>query len=234
MDFITVKFFNSIAQAELAKNLLKEHGVGSFVEKGGLRYPGDSGDSSGAILRIAEKDAENAGKILADYGMQGGKNKFRIMENKRTQIIVAVSGGFDPIHIGHVRMFQEAKALGDKLVVIVNNDNWLKKKKGFAFMPEKERKEIIEFIKGVDEVILTSHAPDTDDMSVCRELRELKPDIFANGGDRKQDNVPEVAVCEEIGCAMAFNIGTGGKVQSSSWLIDAARKKAADRKNQQA
>lgn len=126
----------------------------------------------------------------------------------------------DPIHIGHIRMFQEAKKLGDTLVVILNNDNWLRAKKGYAFMDEKERKEVIEFVKGVDQVVLTSHRPNSKDMSVCAELKKIKPDIFANGGDRKLDNIPEVAVCKAINCQMAFNIGKGGKVQSSSWLLE--------------
>lgn len=132
---------------------------------------------------------------------------------------MAVSGGFDPVHIGHVRMFEQAKALGDELVVILNNDNWIKKKKGYAFMPDKERKEVIEALRVVDRVFLTRHKPNPKDMSVSKELRILKPDIFANGGDRKSDNTPEVAVCDEIGCAMVFNLGRGGKVQSSSWLL---------------
>lgn len=132
---------------------------------------------------------------------------------------VAVSGGFDPVHIGHVRMFQEAKKLGDHLIVIVNNDNWLKLKKGYNFMPEAERKEIIEALACVDEVVLTFHEPGTTDMSVCRELASIKPDIFANGGDRKEDNIPEYAVCNELGIEMVFNVGFGGKVQSSSDLV---------------
>ena len=70
-----------------------------------------------------------------------------------------MSGGFDPIHVGHVRMFQEAKKLGDELVVILNNDNWLKKKKGYAFMPEEERKEVIEGLRPVDRVIISGHKP---------------------------------------------------------------------------
>lgn len=136
----------------------------------------------------------------------------------KKEVIVAVSGGFDPIHIGHVRMFEEARALGDRLVVILNNDNWLRKKKGFVFMPEEERAEVLASIRWVDEVMLTKHEEDTEDMSVCEALRELRPDIFANGGDRKSDNIPEVAVCGEIASQMVFGIGRGGKVQSSSWL----------------
>lgn len=138
---------------------------------------------------------------------------------------VAVSGGFDPVHIGHVRMFEEARALGDRLVVIVNNDHWLRKKKGYAFMPQDERAEIIRAFRAVDEVMLTFHGENPADMSVCAELRALKPDVFANGGDRKLDNVPEVAVCTEIGCEMAWNVGAGGKVQSSSWLVKGAAEK---------
>lgn len=138
------------------------------------------------------------------------------MKNK---IIVAISGGMDPIHIGHVRLIQDARKLGDKLVVILNNDNWLKKKKGHIFMHQDERKEIIESIKGVDKVILTSHKPNPDDMSVSKELMRIKPNIFANGGDWTPTNIPEAPVCKEVGCEMVFNVGQGGKIQSSSWLL---------------
>ena len=141
-------------------------------------------------------------------------------EEAAKRIIVAVSGGFDPIHIGHIRLFQEAKALGDELVVILNNDNWLKKKKGYVFMPQEERAEILVALAMVDRVVLTNHPSNPQDMSVCQELRELRPHIFANGGDRKEDNVPEVLVCNEMGCKLAFNMGEGGKVQSSSWLSE--------------
>ena len=144
--------------------------------------------------------------------------------NKK-EIIVAVSGGFDPIHIGHVRLFQKAKKLGDKLVVILNNDNWLMKKKGYVFMPQEERKEIIKSIAGVDSVVLTSHPINPEDTSVCAELKKLKPHIFANGGDRGKTNTPEAEVCGAINCRMKFAVGRGGKVQSSSWLVDKLRKK---------
>ena len=142
-------------------------------------------------------------------------------KGKKEKIVVAVSGGFDPIHVGHVRMFKEAKALGDKLVVILNNDNWLRKKKQQAFMPEDQRKELIEAMDVVDEVVLTEHPPESEDMSVCSELKKIRPHIFANGGDRKPNGVPvpEVGVCEELGIKMVYNIGHGGKVQSSSWLL---------------
>ncbi len=145
------------------------------------------------------------------------------MEKEKKGKVVAVSGGFDPVHIGHVRMFNEARALGDELVVILNNDNWLRKKKGYVFMPQEERKEVIEALRAVDRVIFTEHGEDPGDMSVVAELRRLRPDVFANGGDRKEHNTPEGDVCEELGIAMAFNVGKGGKVQSSSWLVDKQR-----------
>ena len=141
-----------------------------------------------------------------------------IKKNKK-EIIVAVSGGFDPPHIGHVRLFKEARTHGDALIVILNNDNWLKAKKGYFFMPENERKELIESFDCVRKVILTSHPVNPQDMSVCKELEQIKPDIFINGGDRNKDNIPEVDVCNAIKCKMVFNVGQGGKIQSSSWLL---------------
>jgi D-beta-D-heptose 7-phosphate kinase/D-beta-D-heptose 1-phosphate adenosyltransferase len=145
--------------------------------------------------------------------------------SESSPVIVVVSGGFDPIHIGHVRMIREASTLGDELVVIINNDHWLRKKKGFVFMPQDDRKEIIEAMAGVSRVVFTNHEPDCEDMSVCDVLREIRPHIFANGGDRKPDDVPvpEDMVCEELGIQAVYNIGHGGKVQSSSWLTASDR-----------
>jgi cytidyltransferase-like protein len=140
-------------------------------------------------------------------------------KNKKKPIVVAVSGGFDPLHIGHVRMFEEARKLGDKLVVILNNDNWIKKKKGYVFMHQRERKEIITALTAVDAVMVTDHPKNAADMSVCNALQALRPHIFANGGDRTKKNIPEIPVCKKIGCTMVFNVGKGGKVQSSSWLL---------------
>ena len=163
--------------------------------------------------------------FLGDVEVDGRSiPRFRFVgEDRETShsMIIAVSGGFDPIHIGHIRYIQEARALGGRLVVILNNDHWLMKKKGYVFMPQEERKEILQAIHGVDEVVLTEHEEGTDDRSVCATLRKIRPHIFVNGGDRNHGNIPEVSVCEEIGCTMLFNIGHGGKVQSSSWLVDA-------------
>lgn len=142
---------------------------------------------------------------------------------KKTKI-VAVSGGFDPIHVGHIRLINEAKKLGDKLIVIINNDNWLQAKKKYNFMQEKDRAEIISNLKSVDEVILTNHETNTKDMSVCKELEKIKPHIFANGGDRKQDNIPEYELCNKLGITMIFNVG-GEKLRSSSEIVQDAKTK---------
>lgn len=125
---------------------------------------------------------------------------------------IMVSGGFDPIHKGHIRMIQEAARKGD-VIVIINSDEWLMRKKGFVFMPFEERVEIIKSIKGVT----SSLGIDDSDNTVCEALRLYKPDYFANGGDRTNTNTPEMAVCEELGIEMLWEVG-GGKVQSSSTL----------------
>lgn len=133
---------------------------------------------------------------------------------------VAVSGGFDPIHIGHVRMIREASRLGD-VVVILNSDKFLMNKKGFAFMSFEERKEILESIEGVSEVI----ACIDEDHTVCETLAQLKPHIFANGGDRKnEDDIPEYEICIKHNIEMVFNVGQGGKIQSSSELVKKVKK----------
>ncbi len=136
------------------------------------------------------------------------------MTSKKKRVVVAVSGYFNPLHIGHIRHLKEAKKLGTELVVIVNSDYQVKLKGSVPFMPEKERMEIVAALKPVDKVVL---AVDQDG-SVCKSLELIKPDIFAKGGDRTKDNIPEVPVCEKLGIEMIFNVG-GGKVQSSSWLI---------------
>lgn len=138
------------------------------------------------------------------------------IDNKRK--IVAVSGGCDPCHSGHIRMILEAATYGD-VVVILNSDDWLMRKKGYKFMSWEERAEILMAIKGVTDVVTV----DDTDGTVCEALRRIRPDYFANGGDRKVGNTPEGDVCAELGIEMLWNIG-GGKTQSSSWLIDAVKK----------
>lgn len=137
--------------------------------------------------------------------------------------MVAISGGFDPVHIGHIDLIRAARALGGRLVAILNNDNWLLQKKGYFFMAEQERKAVLESIRYVDRVIVTGHQSKPRDMSVCRELKTIKPDIFANGGDRKADNIPEYELCNRLGIKMVFNVG-GGKKQSSSELVRRVKK----------
>ncbi len=137
----------------------------------------------------------------------------------KNDVVVAVSGGFDPIHVGHIRYLKAAKKFGDRLVVIINNNNWLKTKKGKFFMDENDRKEIIEELSCVDEVIISKHAIDDSDRSVCNSLAEVMPNIFANGGDRFADDIPEFIFCNENNIEMVFNVGHGGKVRSSSDLL---------------
>jgi D-beta-D-heptose 7-phosphate kinase/D-beta-D-heptose 1-phosphate adenosyltransferase len=110
-------------------------------------------------------------------------------------------------------MMEEAAQYGN-LIVIVNSDKWLMRKKGYIFMPFKERCEILQGFGCVSD---TTYVDDTDD-SVCEALRRLKPDYFANGGDRKTDNTPEMTVCNELGIELVWNAG-GGKIQSSSTLV---------------
>jgi cytidyltransferase-like protein len=131
---------------------------------------------------------------------------------KKKTVTVAVSGAFDPIHIGHIRYLRAAAKLGDKLIVILNKDEFLMKKKGFVFWPFEARKEIIEGIKGVDEVI---EAVD-DDLTVRKTLEKIKPDIFAKGG-ADLESIPEVDVCRGIGCKLELNVG-GSRIFSDAEL----------------
>ncbi|MGD0353019.1 MAG: adenylyltransferase/cytidyltransferase family protein [Dehalococcoidia bacterium] len=133
---------------------------------------------------------------------------------KKKSITVAVSGAFDPIHVGHIAYLREAAKLGDRLVVILNNDIFLLRKKGFVFRPFEDRKEILENIKGVDEVI----ASIDDDQTVCKTLELLKPDIFAKGGYRTgPENIPEAETCRAIGCKVVTMVG-GGKLRADEEL----------------
>ena len=133
----------------------------------------------------------------------------------RERPLIAVSGGFDPVHIGHIRMIQDASRYGDVLVII-NSDEWLMRKKGYVFMPWKERAEIMGNIKGV--TIVT--AVDDNDGTVCEAIGRHRPDAFANGGDRKSENTPEMDLCEELGIQMMWAVGGSNKPQSSSWLVN--------------
>ena len=126
---------------------------------------------------------------------------------------VAISGGFDPLHRGHMDYIQEAAKLGD-VIIILNSDDWLLRKKGYVFMPFEERAYILSKIVGVKEVVSVDDRDDT----VCEALIRIKPDAFAKGGDRTPHNTPEQEVCGWMGIEMIWDVG-GGKTQASSCLV---------------
>jgi D-beta-D-heptose 7-phosphate kinase/D-beta-D-heptose 1-phosphate adenosyltransferase len=133
--------------------------------------------------------------------------------------IIVVSGGFDPVHSGHILMFNSAKLHGDHLVVGVNSDEWLRRKKGAEFMPWSERSEIVLNFKSVDEVMMF----DDSDGTACDLLEQVKKKypndqiVFANGGDRTSINIPEMTV---TGIDFLFGIGGEHKANSSSWILE--------------
>lgn len=135
--------------------------------------------------------------------------------------LVMVSGGYDPVHVGHIRQFKEASKYG-RLVVVLNSDEWLLRKKGYVFMPYDERREILYTLKPVYRVFPQVGHGDT----MAQSILKYKPTIFCKGGDRTKDTMPrdELDACEQVGCDIIYGVG-GGKVQSSSWLVDKLREK---------
>jgi cytidyltransferase-like protein len=139
------------------------------------------------------------------------------MSTKR--IKVAVSGYFNPLHVGHLEMISRAKKLGNYLIAIVNNDKQVKVKGSYPFMSEQDRLKIVKSLKDVDEVFLSIDS----DATVCKSLEAVNPDIFANGGDRKNINdIPEYAICEALNIKMVD--GLGKKIRASSEIITKAKK----------
>jgi cytidyltransferase-like protein len=133
--------------------------------------------------------------------------------------IVLVTGGFDPLHSGHIEYFKEARQLGDKLIVGLNSDAWLARKKGRAFMPGYERSAIIENLKMVDGVILFNDDDNTASEAI-KNVKQLYPNdqiIFANGGDRNAGNIPEMLIPDVL---FKFGVGGTNKANSSSWILD--------------
>lgn len=142
----------------------------------------------------------------------------RDMFGEERRKTVMVSGGFDPVHIGHIRMILDAATHGD-VIVVANSDSWLFRKKGFTFMEFDQRAEILAAIKGVVKV----SGVDDSDGTVCEAIRRIKPDYFANGGDRQKHNTPEQTVCEELGVEMLWGVGGDNKANSSSDLVERVR-----------
>ncbi|MCF7820151.1 MAG: adenylyltransferase/cytidyltransferase family protein [Candidatus Pacebacteria bacterium] len=137
------------------------------------------------------------------------------MVKKKKKTVVAVSGYFNPLHVGHLEMIEQAKSLGDYLVAIINNDKQVKLKGSVPFMSAKDRLKIVGALKVVDEVFLSIDS----DKTVIKSLEKIKPDIFANGGDRKNLNdIPEANICQKLGIKMVD--GLGKKIRASSKLIE--------------
>ena len=137
--------------------------------------------------------------------------------------VIVLSGGFDPVHKGHIRMFREANNLGANVIIGLNSDEWLTRKKGKPFMEWNERAEILESCKFVTQVLSMDDSDDTAS-DIIRQVAKLYKGqdmniYFANGGDRGKGNVPELDVCKDLNVVMLWGIG-GGKIQSSSWLIN--------------
>jgi cytidyltransferase-like protein len=139
--------------------------------------------------------------------------------------VMILSGGFDPVHVGHLRMIQAAAEMADEVVVGVNSDDWLMRKKGYVFMPHAERVEIIQGFDGCAKAVGFDDG-DSTASDLLRAVREMYPDktiAFGNGGDRTSDNIPETPAAEETCIELVWSVG-GGKVQSSSTLVADSRK----------
>lgn len=144
--------------------------------------------------------------------------------------VVLVTGGFDPLHSGHIAYFNSAKELGDILVVGVNSDEWLQRKKGRSFMPLEERKCIIANLAVVDNTISFDDS-DNSAKDAIHEVREMYPTatiIFANGGDRTKENIPEMDI-EDANVEFVFGVGGEYKMNSSSWILDEWKAPKTDR-----
>jgi cytidyltransferase-like protein len=136
------------------------------------------------------------------------------------QKIVLVTGGFDPIHSGHIEYLKSAKTLGDTLIVGINSDNWLRRKKGQEFMSWEERATVVSNLRDVDRVINFDDA-DNSAINAIEKVRAIYPYheiIFANGGDRTNENIPEMSVVDD-NLTFVFGVGGTDKKNSSSWIL---------------
>ena len=134
--------------------------------------------------------------------------------------VVIVSGGFDPIHSGHIHHFKEAKKLGDILIVGLNSDEWLTRKKGKPFMPLEERLAVIKELRMVDSAVSFNDDNDSSIDLIKKALVLFDDVLFANGGDRTQDNIPEIYEFDkDPRVQFAFGVGGSHKQNSSSWIL---------------
>ncbi len=152
------------------------------------------------------------------------------MSKKKKYKVMLVSGGFDPVHKGHLEMIAHAREQADEVWVILNNDRWLREKKGQEFMKQNEREYIMSQVKGVTKTFILDPRIPTDKtacdgiysavMAYRREFKGKMSMAFGNGGDRVEGNIPEADYCDSMGVDMVW--GLGKKVQSSSWLLERA------------
>jgi len=133
-----------------------------------------------------------------------------------------VSGGFDPIHEGHIEMIRASHAASDGVIVLANSDEWLCRKKGKNFYSMKTRRAILENIKGVIDVLEFDDS-DNSASDGIRKARQKYPDahlVFANGGDRTKNNIPEIPTAKECNVDIVFGVGGENKANSSSWILN--------------
>lgn len=168
----------------------------------------EAGDVGLVFLEIA------TGEVLEEDIVRISDDFDRVYSNKT---VVVASGYFDPLHVGHIEYLRMSKELGDKLIVILNNDHQASLKKGKPFMRQEEREIILKSLRFVDDVFVSVD----NDSTVCCSLTEVnkkeKITIFAKGGDRFLHEIPEKRVCDDL-CITIID-GLGHKIQSSSWLI---------------
>ena len=145
--------------------------------------------------------------------------------------VVLCTGGFDPLHSGHIAFFREASKLGDELIIGLNSDSWLTRKKGAPFMPWHERYVILQELWMVTDVIAFNDSNGTaiDAIHIVQAQWPEHEIVFANGGDRFAENIPEFKLCNDLNIEMVFNVGRGGKIRSSSDMLKEYSKKLKDK-----
>lgn len=152
---------------------------------------------------------------------------WRIAIMNENKIYYIVSGGFDPIHEGHIQMISAAAEASDGVIVLLNSDAWLCRKKGKNFHSIKTRTVILEHIKGVIDVIEFDDTDGSASDGICKARSKYMNDklVFANGGDRRKDNIPEIQICQKYDIDLVFGVGGDYKANSSSWILQKWEKK---------